>query len=113
MVRSEEAVRDLKRYLERNYHRPLRIGTVCVERYHSEQYVCRRFRELLGVSPKQYLMQLRLRHTAQKLLSSNDAIYQIAFSCGFTDINNFCKQFRGEFGCTPGQYREQNKKDGQ
>lgn len=106
-MKSERDVKDLKVYLEKNYAKPIKIGELCAERYQSEQYVCRRFKEVVGVSPKQYLMQLRLRRTAEQLLASGEPVYKIAFACGFTDINNFCKQFRAEFGCTPGQYREQ------
>ncbi|MBP3634580.1 MAG: helix-turn-helix transcriptional regulator [Oscillospiraceae bacterium] len=107
-VRSEELVQDLKRYLEKNYHRSLKIGGLCVERYGSEQYICRRFRQIVGKSPKQYLMQLRLHHAARKLRTTEMAVYQAAFSCGFTDINNFCKQFRQCYGCSPSEYRQAN-----
>ena len=113
-MKSEQEVQDLKAYLEKNYHKHLRIGELCAGRYLSEQYVCRRFKEIVGISPKQYLMQLRLRHTARLLLTTNAPVYKIAFSCGFTDINNFAKQFRAAYGCSPGQYREQgeNRADG-
>ena len=105
-MRSEEAVKDLKLYLEKNYSKPIRISKLCAQRYLSEQYVCRRFKEITGSSPKQYLMQLRLNNAARALKETGEPICHIAFSCGFTDINNFCKQFRACFGCTPSSYRE-------
>ena len=114
-LKSEKAVKDLKRYLDKNYHKAIRIGALCAGRYVSEQYICRRFKEIVGASPKQYLMQLRLNRAAERLAQTNEPVYQAAFACGFTDINNFCKQFRAAFGCTPGQYRDNQKQraDGQ
>ena len=106
-MKSDENVKDLKQYLDRNYRKPIKIGELCAQRYSSEQYVCRRFKEVVGSSPKQYLMSLRLNRAAQKLRASQETIYKVATSCGFTDMNNFCKQFRTVYGCTPGQYREQ------
>lgn len=110
-MRSQEAVKDLKRYLERNYRKQIRIGELCSQRYSSEQYVCRRFKELTGFSPKQYLMQLRLKQAAIKLRQTDMTVYQAAFACGFTDINNFCKQFRAFYGCTPSKYREERPEE--
>ena len=106
-VKSDQDVRDLKQYLDKNYRKQVKIGELCAQRYTSEQYVCRRFKEVVGISPKQYLMDLRLRKAAEKLRSSQGPVYQVAASCGFTDMNNFSKQFRAAYGCTPGQYREQ------
>ena len=36
------------------------------------------------------------------------AVTYFAYSCGFTDINNFCKQFKKEYHCTPSDFRQQN-----
>jgi len=109
-MRSEDEVKDLKRYLEKNYHKQIKIGQLCAKRYTSEQYVCRRFREIMGCSPKQYLMELRLTKTAKKLCTTQDSIQKTALSCGFTDPNNFSKQFRARFGVSPGRYRAENSK---
>ena len=66
----------------------------------------RRFRQLLRLSPMEYVLSLRVQE-AQRLLSTTDAgIGDIAVSTGFYDQSHFTKRFRKLTGMTPLAYRK-------
>lgn len=66
-----------------------------------------RFRELLRMSPSEYILKLRVE-IAQKLLStSNKSLAEIAGEAGFYDQSHFTKRFRKVSGMTPLAYRKQ------
>ncbi len=70
--------------------------------YHPEYFI-RLFKKELGITPHQYLMNMRLKES-QKLLSSNMKISAIAKSIGYADAKSFGKAFKNKFGVSPKQY---------
>jgi len=65
----------------------------------------RRFRELLRMSPTQYLHTLRIQQAQRKLTETNDSVSDIALSMGYFDQSHFTKRFRRTTGMTPKAYR--------
>jgi AraC family transcriptional regulator len=72
----------------------------------SQFHFSRLFKQSLGLSPYQYLIQQRIER-AQKLLRQGDRpVIDIALDCGFGSHSHFSKQFRQIIGMTPKQYRQ-------
>ena len=66
----------------------------------------RRFREILRLSPMEYVASLRIQE-AQRLLSTTDeSIAEIALTTGHYDQSHFTKRFRSAIGMTPLGYRK-------
>ncbi|MUL39410.1 helix-turn-helix domain-containing protein [Gloeocapsopsis dulcis] len=63
------------------------------------------FKQSLGTSPYQYLLQQRIERAKQLLKHSDRAIIDIAFLCGFNSHSHLSKQFRQLTGMTPKDYR--------
>ena len=59
---------------------------------------------------RQHLQEIRLYHARQQLIHSERTILEIANDCGFTDQGAFSVAFRNTIGCTPSQYRQQQRK---
>ena len=71
----------------------------------SPYHFLRTFQALTGVTPHQYLLRVRLRRAAVRLLSETTSIARIALDCGFGDLSNFNRAFKAEFGMVPRIYR--------
>lgn len=68
-----------------------------------------KFRLIMGMSPGEYLLTLRLGKAATLLKESGDSLAQIAAACGFYDANYLIKTFSQRYGMTPGRYRAAHK----
>lgn len=62
------------------------------------------FSRQVGLSPSQYLMNLRLEKASELMLQHNQSPSVAAASVGYTDIYNFSKMFKKKYGCSPRQY---------
>lgn len=76
----------------------------------SEVYMRQLFREQMGISPKRYILELRIERAKQLLWESRMTVQDIAIACGFGTANHFCRKFREMTGQTPGEYRRLSRK---
>jgi AraC-like DNA-binding protein len=70
----------------------------------------RMFRRQMQATPQQFLRRLRLRLACRELTGSRRTIAALAAAHGFCDQSHFVREFRREFGLTPGEYR--SRRDG-
>jgi AraC-like DNA-binding protein len=63
-----------------------------------------RFREIVGVTPMEYLTRWRMLLAADRLKNSSDGLSAIAQSLGYESESAFGKAFRRVMGCSPRQY---------
>ena len=73
----------------------------------SQSHLYVRFKEATGLSPNEYLLNLRLEKACSMLLERDCIIGEIALDCGFCDSNHFIESFRKRYNLTPGQFRRQ------
>jgi AraC-like DNA-binding protein len=71
----------------------------------------RLFRNVLGVTPHQYLVRSRLRRAAKLLAEEERAITDIAFDVGFGDLSNFVRSFHRAAGVSPRAFRQASRGD--
>ncbi|OGV62056.1 MAG: hypothetical protein A2283_23545 [Lentisphaerae bacterium RIFOXYA12_FULL_48_11] len=70
----------------------------------------RSFLQHTGLSPYQYLLQLRVAKARSLLAGTTMTIQQTAFHAGFESEQYFCRLFKKKTGLTPGEWREQSQK---
>lgn len=68
-------------------------------------------RDIIGMSPLEYLRGLRFRKATEMLNSDEYSIASIAYATGFNDAHYFSKAFKKKFGMTPSEYRRTRTKD--
>ena len=68
-----------------------------------------KIRELVGVSPSDFLRQIRMQRAEQLVAKSKMTFSEIAYSVGFTDPKYFTKCFKKQTGMTPSEYRDVEK----
>ncbi len=67
----------------------------------SETYFRKLFKEFYSVSPKQYIMNLRLETAIQLLQSQLYSVSEVCAKSGFTDSKYFAKLFKNRYGRSP------------
>ncbi len=95
----------LQKILENNYQSNIKIQDICKDLYISTYYLTHRFTEIIGISPKQYLIQIRLNHAGKLLSNKSLSIAEVAEKSGFQDTSNFIRCFKNYFGTTPNSFR--------
>lgn len=75
----------------------------------SEVYFRRLFHAAFGVSPKQYILSLRLQKAKRLLSEGRFKISAVARECGYESSAHFCRAFKAELGETPGAYRQKHQ----
>lgn len=63
-----------------------------------------RFREIVGITPMEYLTRWRMLLAADRLKNTSDGLSAIAQSLGYESESAFGKAFRRIMGCSPRQY---------
>lgn len=75
----------------------------------SRSNLYRRTQSMLGITPNDFLRNVRLKHAAHLLSKTDMPINQIALSVGFQSPRYFSQYFNKMFGVTPSEYREPNR----
>ena len=75
----------------------------------SEVYLRKLFISHLGITPKQYILDLRIKTAQQLLISTSKSITEISEKCGFTSVYHFCRIFKQKTSFTPTQYIFKNR----
>lgn len=107
-VRSWERIKQMLRFIQENYSRDLDTRQIAASAMISESECLRCFHRVLGVTPIQYVKQLRIQKAADLLLSTSWSVSEIGVSCGFREMSYFAKTFRRIKGMTPSQYRRKD-----
>jgi AraC family transcriptional regulator len=73
----------------------------------SRYYFVRLFKQSMGMTPHQYVLQQRIEVAKQLLKHRGLTLSEIALRCGFADQNHLGKQFRKLVGVLPRAYRDE------
>ena len=92
-------------YIEQHYDRPVTIADLTRMAAMSESTFMRTFRRVMGCSPIEHLIHVRIARASELLTRTDMRITEIAFACGFNDANYFSRQFRRVTGRSPRQFR--------
>jgi AraC-like DNA-binding protein/quercetin dioxygenase-like cupin family protein len=64
------------------------------------------FHEQVGMSPKKFQIELKLKKAMSLIRFSQLRIMDISYECGFNSISNFNRQFFSRYGISPSQVRK-------
>jgi AraC family transcriptional regulator len=92
-------------WIEAHAHEPIDLESAARESGLSAFHFLRLFRDVLGVTPHQYLVRSRLRRAARLLAEDERAITDVAFDVGFGDLSNFVRTFHRAAGVSPRRFR--------
>jgi AraC-like DNA-binding protein/quercetin dioxygenase-like cupin family protein len=102
----------LRAVMEANFAYHLQVEDYAKLCHQSLSSFKRSFQQLYHTTPAAWLRQRRLDLALQLLITSDLAIGQISFQCGFEDASHFIRVFKQQHGATPHQYRLSHVRQG-
>jgi len=92
--------------IEANYQDAATIEELIKDIPSSRRNIVRRFKQVTGITPIEYLQQTRIEAAKRLLEKTNQQMNEIIYSSGYNDPKAFRKVFKKSVGMTPTQYRE-------
>lgn len=92
-----------KEFLIENHRRAITLKELAEIVEFSPYHLLRTFRSTIGLTPHDFLTQIRVER-AKRLLRLGNTISDIAVDTGFVDQAHFTRRFKEIVGVTPGQY---------
>lgn len=102
---SERQILQVVEYVHEHLHQDIKLADLAALLGISESHLSHRFKQSIGMTPYQYLLQQRIERAKQLLKAGDCSIMDIAFLCGFNSHSHLSKQFRQLTGMTPKAYR--------
>ncbi len=102
---ANELFRASVQYMEQHYMEDLSLTNIAYVAGYSKQHFQRKFKEIYGINPNQYLQRLRLLKGEQLLEKELELpVGEIAGMVGM-ELNYFVRLFKRKYGITPAKFR--------
>ena len=105
----DRQLRKMLEYLRKHAASPVQVAGLARRFRMSESKIYRLFRSGIGLSPKEFLTDVRLNLARTRLVDSDDTIVTVAAECGFPSPGALFELFRARYGQTPADWREANR----
>ena len=76
--------------------------------HYSQSHLSRLMKEYLGVSPKQYINDVRLEEAYSAIILTNESLQEISENVGFMSFSHFNKIFKERYKLTPAALRKKH-----
>lgn len=97
---------EVVKYVDSHYNSDLTVELLLSHTPFSRKTFEVKFKEALHTSVYQYILNCRVNHLADLLLTTDRPLIDIATEVGFKDYNNLSRTFKKFKGCSPLEYRE-------
>jgi msm operon regulatory protein len=103
---SQKLYREAKHLIDIGYNsQDISIQKIADELGVHRSYLSSIFKDFHKISPKEYLLEVRMKRAKELLKTTDQPIKIIAYSVGYLDPLHFSKAFRHYYDCSPSQYR--------
>ena len=99
----KNAIEIIERYLSES---EFDVNTFAEYLNMSKSSLYRKIKTMTGLSPIEFIRNIRLKHACQMLKDKSISISEVAYSVGFSDPKYFTSCFKTEFNITPSEYQK-------
>ena len=96
-----DVARCVQYFVERFRDAETTVEALCRDTHISHSSLQRKFKRHLGVTPKQYLVKLRMNLALELLMRGEMSVKGVAYACGYEDEKYFSRAFKQTYGYSP------------
>lgn len=105
----ESVARRMQMYIDSHLYEDLRLDGLAVRFGYAKMHLIRLFREEIGVTPIQYVLQKRMEAACRMLTGTVMSVNEIAVLLQYSSAQHFAAAFRKHTGVSPTEYRRKQK----
>jgi len=102
---SESRNEQIIEFIRNNLHQPIKLDDVAKHFHYSVRQIARQFYKENGIALGHYIVEQKLRHAQQLLVTSDRPVKHIALSLGYGSASYFCRLFNEYTNTSPSDYR--------
>lgn len=102
---SKDSLSDIVHWMRANFHRDLKIADLAERASMSLRTFSRQFRKQVGISPKQWLTEVRIARSRELIENTLHSVEKIAELSGFRSATSLRNHMKTTLGVTPQDYR--------
>lgn len=99
-------IANLIAYLSEHFQDKITIDKMLTVTHMSKFHFIRSFKKRIGITPYEYLLNLRITNAKRMLRETGESVSTIGVMVGFENPTNFIRKFKSLVGETPLQYRQ-------
>ncbi len=100
-----QRVQHARDYIEGNYKLNLTLSEIASIAMLSENHLLRCFKQIMGITPFQYISRLRIQEAKRQLLETDKPVTEIALHVGYSSMSNFSHYFKSIVGMAPSRVK--------
>ena len=101
-----DAIIAVKNFIDKNYQSDLKMDLLSKNQFISKYHLLRLFKKYYGLTPRQYLIDQRIKK-AKDLLRSGKSVTETCFAVGFTSLGSFSVLFKTKTGKSPTHFQKE------
>ena len=104
--RQEQIIQAIRFKIQGNWDKNLDFEDIASENNITYDWFRKAFKNILGIAPGQYLLNIKIEKAAQMLRETNLTLSEIAAKTGFENEFYFSRMFKNKMNCTASSYRK-------
>jgi AraC family transcriptional regulator len=99
----------VRAFIEEHLHSNIDTRDLSAVAQRSPAHFSRSFKQAFGEPPHAYVIERRLERACHLMVTTSEALSEVALSVGFSDQAHLCRLFKRAFGQSPSTWRRQHK----
>lgn len=108
--KNDKIIQEAIKYINEHIKEPIRISDISNEFGYCEKHIRHLFSTTLKISPKQYILKVKLDDICHMLSNTNISINDLSEMYSFNSVNHLCNTFKKVYGLTPSEFRNNTNK---
>lgn len=100
-------IRQSRAFMEKHHSEKITLENIAAAAFMSRFYYIKIFKQIYGVTPRQYLRDLRISK-AKELLKKGFPVTRVCYDVGYESLSTFSSAFKRGTGYSPREYQKMN-----